>query len=84
MSSMSSSDEDVIRRPGRSGPGDHQGAEYEQGNNSAQNEDLHETNSDNMNGDEDDADLFGSDDPGGEAKNDEYGAYPLPLARMRR
>lgn len=64
------SDEDVVRRPGRSGASDRQSSENEQGNTpTAQNED---TNPDNMNGD-DDADLFGSDEPDGDADNNEYG-----------
>ena len=76
---MSSSDEEVTRRRGRSGAGDRQNAGDESYNTPAQNERF----SDNMNGDEDDADLFGSDDAGGEASNDEYGVYPLLPLGMR-
>lgn len=75
---MSSSDEDAVRRPGRSGASGRQSADNEQNGTPAAPD---EAPASNMNGDEDeDADLFGSDEPDAEAGNDEYGIYFLSFA----
>lgn len=70
---MSSSDEDAIHRPGRSGASGRQSVDNEQNEAPAAPD---EAPASNMNGDEDeDADLFGSDEPDAEAGNDEYGIF---------
>jgi len=67
---MSSSDEEVVRRPGRSGRGQSPAGSEHSNTSAADNMDLDQPNGD------DDADLFGSDgDAGGleELAEDEYG-----------
>lgn len=73
---MSSSDEDAVRRPGRSA-----GASRRQSH--SENE---EDNSPRMNidvGGDDDADLFGSDGPDEDLDNKEYGMSLTTLPIMR-
>lgn len=76
---MSSSDEDEVRRPGRSsGASGRQSPTDNDHNDLPQNDSPNGMNMENMNGQEDDdADLFGSDGPDGELDSTEYGIYPL-------
>lgn len=68
---MSSSDEEVVRRPGRAGR-DQSPAGSEHSNAPAADNGM---DLDNINGDDDDADLFGSDGDEGGFGDDEYGPW---------
>lgn len=73
---MSSSDEDMVRRPGRiaGASGRQTSADNDHNDLPPQNDSPNEMNMDNANEQEDDdADLFGSDGPDGELDNTEYG-----------
>ena len=76
---MSSSDEDVVRRPGRGGTAHVQaspGSERSLSAKESHAQSVFGSDGENANGD-DDADLFGSDGSDGEGNGIEYENYPL-------